>query len=83
MREKDNLLKQRTNSSQEENPNSNMRQERQALKRQLEKCNQEKIGLQERLHNSVTESETQKSKLELDKTVLRQKLYGIQVGMKY
>ena len=31
-------------------------------------------GLQKCLHNSVTESETQKSKLDLDKMVLRQKL---------
>ena len=74
MREKDNLLKQRRNGSQDENQHSAMKPELQALTRQLEKCNQEKDGLQERLHNSVTEYEIQKSKLELDTTILRQKL---------
>lgn len=74
MREKDNLLKQRRNGPLGENQHSAMKSELQDLTRQLEKCKQEKCSLQERLHNSVTEYEIQKSKLELDTTVLRQKL---------
>ena len=64
MREKDNLLKQRRNGPQDENQHSAMKPELQALTRQLEKCNQEKDGLQEWLHNSVTEYQIQKSKLD-------------------
>ena len=75
MREKDNLLKQRRNGPLDENQHSGMKAELQDLTRQLEKCNQEKGSLQERLHNSVMEYEIHKSKLELDTTVLRQKLY--------
>ena len=73
MREKDNLLKQRRNGPLDENQHSAMKSEHQDLTRQLEKCKQEKGSLQERLHNSVTDFEIQKSKLELDTTVLRQK----------
>ena len=51
-----------------------MKGEIQSVTRKLEKCIQEKDTLQERLHNSVTEHEIQKSKLELDTTILRQKL---------
>ena len=72
MREKDNLLKQRRNG--DENQHAAMKAEIQSLTRKLETCNQEKESLQERLHNSVTEYEIQKSKFELDATVLRQKL---------
>ena len=75
MREKDNLQKQRKHEPQEETSHTvTMKTEIQALTRQLEKCKQEKDNLQERLHNSVTDYEIQKSKLDLDTTVLRQKL---------
>ena len=74
MREKDNLLQQRRNGSSDDNQLSAMKGEIQSLTRKLEKCTQEKDNIQERLHNSVTEHEIQNSKLELDTTVLRQKL---------
>ena len=73
MREKYHLLKQRRNGPLDENQHSAIKSELQDLTRQLEKCKQEKGSLQERLHNSITEYEIQKSKLELDTTVLRQK----------